>query len=128
MEPQQWKPTVLESSKKFTSKELKNQVNNPDVVTVNKANTGGKKMYDILNSEAIVVPVTSVELKQAIVKARNAKEWKQKDLAFAIGVKESIVSSYESGKSVPDNNLIAKMEKAMNCKLPRPPKEKGVEL
>ena len=29
---------------------------------------------------------------------------------------------YEAGKAVPNNGLIAKMERALGCKLPRAPK------
>ena len=64
----------------------------------------------------------SIELRQAIIQARQKLEWKQKDLAMAIGVKEQIVSHYESGKAVPENSIIAKMEHALKCKLPRIPK------
>ena len=59
-----------------------------------------------------------------VLKARIEKGWKQKELAQAIGVKESIISSYESGKAIPENAIIASMEKALGTKLPRPPKIK----
>ena len=127
MEHQQWKPTVLDSSKKYTKKDLQKNALNSNVVTHVKtpgSGASGRQLQKVLNSEEITAPKPSFKLKRAIAQARNAKEWKQKDLAFAIGVKESIIGSYESGKLIPENSVIAKMEKALGCKLPRPEKAK----
>ncbi len=127
MNYQNWAPTVLTTSQKTTTKDLKNKaLIDKNVQSVKKVtgNVDGKQLHKILESESMEVPQISVELRQAIVKGRIAKEWKQKDLALAIGVKESIVSSYESGKAVPENATIAKMEKALGCKLPRVAKVK----
>ena len=129
MNYQNWTPTVLGSNTKTTAKDLKNKtLIDKNVQSVKKtsgsSNMDGKHMHKLLESESMEVPVVTVELRQAIVKNRIAKEWKQKDLAQNVGVKESIISAYESGKIVPDNAIIAKMEKAMGCKLPRPPKIK----
>ncbi len=124
---QNWTPTVLTSSVKTTGKDLKNKaLVDKNVQSMKKpgGNMDGRHLHKILESESMEVPQVSVELRQAIVKGRIAKEWKQKDLAQAIGVKESIISGYESGKVVPENATIAKMEKALGCKLPRPPKVK----
>ncbi len=129
MNYQNWTPTVLGSNTKTTAKDLKNKILiDKDVHSVKKSggtsNVDGRHLHKILESESLEVPHVSVELRQAIVKSRIAKEWKQKELAQAVGVKESIISGYESGKVVPDNAVIAKMEKALGCKLPRPPKIK----
>jgi putative transcription factor len=34
-----------------------------------------------------------------------------------------VVNEYEAGKAVPNNALIAKMERVLGVKLPRPPKK-----
>ena len=129
MNYQNWTPTVLGSNTKTTAKDLKNKaLIDKNVHSVKKtegsSNIDGRHMHKLLESESMEVPTVPIELRQAIVKHRIAKEWKQKDLAMHVGVKESIISAYESGKIVPDNAVIAKMEKVMACKLPRPHKVK----
>ena len=61
----------------------------------------------------------SSELKKAIMQARNAKGMTQKQLALQLGCEAKVVADYESGKALPNNALIAKMERALGAKLPR---------
>jgi len=63
------------------------------------------------------------ELKRAIMQARNAKRMTQKDLALQLGCDAKTVQEYESGRAIPNNALIAKMERAMGAKLPRAPRK-----
>jgi len=63
-------------------------------------------------------------LSKAIMQARTGKKWTQKQLATAINEKPQIIGEYESGKAIPNGALIAKMERALGCKLPRPSKKK----
>ena len=58
------------------------------------------------------------------MKARQEKKMSQADLANKIRTSKAVVRDYESGKAIPDNSLIAKMERALGTKLPRPPKKK----
>ena len=44
-----------------------------------------------------------------------------------INEKVSVVVEYENGRAVPSGAMIAKMEKAMGCRLPRPKKVKAVK-
>ncbi|KAF8373768.1 mbf-1 [Pristionchus pacificus] len=59
----------------------------------------------------------SLSLGQAMQKARQAKEWTQKDLSTAINEKPQVVSEYETGKAVPNQQILAKMERALGVKL-----------
>jgi len=59
------------------------------------------------------------ELKRALMTARNAKRMTQKELAQLLGCDAKTVQEYESGRAIPNNALIAKMERAMCTKLPR---------
>ena len=61
-------------------------------------------------------------LSKAIMQARTAKKMTQKDLATAINEKPQVIGQYESGKAVPNPQIIAKLEKKLGCKLPRPGK------
>jgi ribosome-binding protein aMBF1 (putative translation factor) len=65
----------------------------------------------------------SADLKKAIMQARNAKGMSQKDLAQKLMTDVKTVQEYESGKAIPNNALIAKMERELGAKLPRAPKK-----
>ena len=62
-------------------------------------------------------------LSKAIMQARTAKKMTQKDLATKINEKPQIIGEYESGKAIPNPQLISKIERALGCKLPRPGKK-----
>ena len=125
MNYQNWAPTVLTKKGKTDEKDLKrNALDNSSqgVLKSGQTTQDSRHIGKILNTESFDVPHMTVELRQAIIQARQKLDWKQKDLAMAIGVKEQVVSHYEAGKAVPENSIIAKMEQAMKCKLPRVPK------
>ena len=61
---------------------------------------------------------------QAIMQARQKKGWTQADLAKQINEKQTVVTDYENGRAIPENRILAAMERALGCKLPRPPKAK----
>lgn len=62
-------------------------------------------------------------LSKAIMQARTAKKLTQKDLATAINEKPQVIAEYESGKAIPNPQIISKMERKLGCKLPRPGKK-----
>jgi putative transcription factor len=63
-------------------------------------------------------------LSKAIMQARTAKKMTQKELATAINEKPQVVAEYESGKAVPNPQIISKIERKLGTKLPRPGKSK----
>ena len=63
------------------------------------------------------------DLRLAIQKGRTAKGLTQKQLATQLNMQPAVINEYESGKAVPNNAVIAKIEKALGCKLPRAPKK-----
>ena len=64
-------------------------------------------------------------LSKAIQQARMAKKMTQKELATAINEKPQVVGEYESGKAIPNPQIISKLERKLGCKLPRPGKSKA---
>src|SRR6056300_799002 len=52
-----------------------------------------------------------------IQKARVAKQYTQKDLAGLINVSTDIISSYESGKAIPDPKVMQKLRLVLGVKL-----------
>lgn len=76
------------------------------------------------DTETLGHATISHDLKVALQKARQAKKMTQKELASALQEKASVINEYESGKAVPNNQLIAKMERALGTRLPRAMKNK----
>jgi putative transcription factor len=61
----------------------------------------------------------STELKIAIQQARMNKKISQKQLASMMCCQPSLINQYESGKAIPNNAFISKLEQKLGCKLPR---------
>ena len=60
----------------------------------------------------------SISLAKTIQQARIGKGFKtQKDLANAIGVPANVINSYESGKAIPDNQILQKLRRVLGVKL-----------
>ncbi|KAL6554157.1 Multiprotein-bridging factor 1b [Orobanche minor] len=57
------------------------------------------------------------ELKKAIIHARNEKKLTQSQLAQLINEKPQIIQEYESGKAIPNQQIISKLERALGAKL-----------
>merc|ERR1719240_1790096 len=131
MEHQNWGESwIVPKNQKSTNKELQKDAlksNNVQGVTKavsNKTYTAGSGMdgrqyYKALESEDTHVETVSHDIKIAIQKARQTKGWNQKQLANECGIKPDIIRDYENGKAVPDNNIIAKIERVTGVKLPR---------
>ena len=104
MEHQDWKPVVWR--KKTTIKNT--HVHNPE----------GTSKIKILESEDPETHVTvSFEVKIKIQKARTAKKMTQKQLAHRINVHPSVISSYESGKAIPNASILRKIGSILGVKL-----------
>tara|TARA_B100001113_G_C20859019_1_gene513066 strand:- start:355 stop:717 length:363 start_codon:yes stop_codon:yes gene_type:complete len=52
-----------------------------------------------------------------IQRARVSKKYTQKDLANLINVSSDIIASYESGKAMPDHNIMQKLRRILCVKL-----------
>ena len=101
------------------------------VASIEKVGVGNKKtkviphMAKKLEDEDMSSPTSiSAETSKAIMQARQKKEWTQAQLAKEINEKQTVVASYENGSAVPDNRILAAMERVLGCKLPRAPKAK----
>lgn len=57
------------------------------------------------------------ELKKAIMQARQDKKLTQSQLAQLINEKPQIIQEYESGKAIPNQQIISKLERALGAKL-----------
>jgi putative transcription factor len=69
--------------------------------------------------EPTVILRAPSELKKQIEQARLAKKLSRADLAKRLTVNEKVITEYETGKSIPTNAFIARIEKELQVKLPR---------
>ena len=65
----------------------------------------------------VKLKTVSVDLKNQIAQARQAKGMTQKELAVKINEKQTVVAEYESGKAIVDQKILSKMSKALGVQL-----------
>lgn len=96
-----------------------------EVETSKKYGAGGNKQSGAAKNTATLDQETE-ELKHdhvsrnfalALQKARNDKGFTQKDFATRINEKPQVVSEYEQGKAIPNQQIIGKMERTLGVKL-----------
>lgn len=60
----------------------------------------------------------SHDFKISLQKSRQSHKLSQKQLAQKINVSESLIKEYESGKAIPNGNIINKLNRVLGIKLP----------
>ena len=86
---QDWEPVVIRN--KNSAKAQNNDIYHTT------AKPMGNKEFKRLNTEELpVLNKITLEQAQAISTARNAKNWKQIDLARALGIQDKIIKEYEN--------------------------------
>ena len=97
-----------------------------DVQTVRKFDAGSNKKQSSpsLNTrkldeehEAVALERVSSEVKHRIQKARLDKKLTQAQLAQLINERPQVVQEYESGKAIPSQQVLTKLERALGVKL-----------
>ncbi|XP_024387563.1 multiprotein-bridging factor 1a [Physcomitrium patens] len=96
-----------------------------EVQTVRKFDSGtNKKTGPSLNArkldeehEPAPLERVSSEIKHSIQKARLDKKLTQAQLAQLINERPQVVQEYESGKAIPSQQVLAKLERALGVKL-----------
>ncbi|KAJ8436881.1 hypothetical protein Cgig2_004376 [Carnegiea gigantea] len=129
---QDWEPVVLHKSKpkaqdlrdpKKVNQALRSGM---AVETVKKADAGSNKKAPATavnarkldeETEPAALAKVSVEVRQAIQKARIEKKMSQSELAKLINERPQVVQEYENGKAVPNQMVLAKMERVLGVKL-----------
>ncbi len=112
------KPKSNEDAQRIATKE------GVEVNTVKKYGAGQNKpksdinMKNLADAEDIVAPSTVPKgLSIRIQQARQSKGWTQKELATKINEKADVVRDYESGKAIPSNQILGKLERVLGVKL-----------
>jgi putative transcription factor len=114
MDHQDWNTVIIHGKYAKTAKPaptVKQHIKNSSV----KNDNNMKKLDE--ETENFTIQKVSLELKDAISKARTTKRLTQKQLAQAINEKVDVIQSYENGKAIPNNSIIMKMQKILGVKL-----------
>jgi len=82
-----------------------------------------------LDAETEELKHSTVDLNvgKIIQQGRQNKGWSQKELATKICEKPQVVTEYEQGKAIPNQNIIGKIERAIGLKLRGKDKGKPLE-
>lgn len=106
-----------------------------DAVTTEQKYGAGQNKHSVTSMNTAKLDQETEELKhdkvsldvgKLIMKGRQEKGLTQKDLATKICEKPQVVNEYESGKAVPNQAILGKLERALEIKLRG--KDKGAPL
>ena len=59
----------------------------------------------------------SHKLSVSIQQARAGKKWSRQELAQKLNVKASVITEYETGKAIPDNQILQKLSRVLGVTL-----------
>ncbi|GAB2284380.1 Multiprotein-bridging factor 1b [Dionaea muscipula] len=130
---QDWEPVIVRKKAPTAAAKKDEKVVNAarragaEIETIKKANAGSNKAASsstTLNTrklddetENLAHERVPTELKKAIMQARMDKKLTQSQLAQLINEKPQIIQEYESGKAIPNQQIIGKLERALGVKL-----------
>ncbi|KAM0974634.1 multiprotein-bridging factor 1c-like [Malus sylvestris] len=127
---QDWEPVVLQKKPKSSALRDPKAVNQAirsgaPVQTIKKFDAGSNKktapVFSVKKLEEAAEPAAldrvSTEVRLAIQKARLEKKMSQAELAKRINERPQVVQEYENGKAVPNQAVLAKMERVLEVKL-----------
>ncbi|GMM56959.1 multiprotein-bridging factor 1 [Maudiozyma humilis] len=78
----------------------------------------GQRLTMVDRSDDIVKPKKlDATVGKTISRVRTEKKMSQKDLATKINEKPQIINEYESGKAIPNQQILGKIERALGVKL-----------
>merc|ERR1719400_2563878 len=124
MSHQDWSDVVLTKSTPYKG-------NNNNSNNNNKKKKKKKKSNQSLRAEEEQEDFRTAKIGKkfsvALQQARLKKGWKQHQLAQQLNVRQTVINQYESGKIVPNPQLIAKMNRILGVKLPSVIKPKKKE-
>ncbi|ODV77883.1 MBF1-domain-containing protein [Suhomyces tanzawaensis NRRL Y-17324] len=83
-----------------------------------KSNPEGQRLAKLDDTDDVVqVKKLDVNVGKAIQQARQEKKFTQKDLATKVNEKPNVINDYEAGRAIPNQQLLAKLERALGVKL-----------
>ena len=88
-----------------------------DVSNVNNAGPGRNASKLENETEELTHKTVKTEVKKSIMQGRLAKKLTQAQLAQQINERPQVVQEYESGKAIPNQQILAKLERVLGVKL-----------
>ncbi|XP_003385949.1 PREDICTED: endothelial differentiation-related factor 1-like [Amphimedon queenslandica] len=95
----------VDTTKKFTAATNKQKVAAKDTAKLDR------------ETEELKHERVTLDFGRTLQQARTAKGMTQKDLATKINEKPQVVNDYESGRAIPNQAIIGKLERAVGVKL-----------
>ncbi|XP_042478376.1 multiprotein-bridging factor 1a isoform X1 [Macadamia integrifolia] len=130
---QDWEPVVIrKKAPTAAAKKDEKAVNaarrvGADIETIKKSNAGTNKAASSgtsLNTRKLDDETENLahervpsELKKAIMQARMDKKLTQSQLAQMMNEKPQVIQEYESGKAIPNQQILTKLERVLGVKL-----------
>ncbi|KAF5372956.1 hypothetical protein D9758_001746 [Tetrapyrgos nigripes] len=125
----EWDANLVIGSKapRATVAKSSSAVNGSVVATDKKVTAGGNKAHQGTDHQKIakldrdneVAPPSKIapSVGRAMMNARNDLKLSQKDIAQKVNEKPSVIQDYESGKAIPNPQILGKLERALGVKL-----------
>ena len=104
----------IETSKKFTAAQNKQHSTDKNTAKLDR------------ETEELHHDTVGLDVGRLIQQGRQAKSMTQKDLAQKINEKPQVINEYENGKAIPNQAVLAKLERVLGLKLRG--KDKGQPL
>ncbi|CAL5393607.1 hypothetical protein CsSME_00018695 [Camellia sinensis var. sinensis] len=130
---QDWEPVVIRKKAPTAAARKDEKAVNAarragaEIETIKKSNAASNKAASSSTSlntrkldeetENLTHDRVPTELKKAIMQARMDKKLTQSQLAQMINEKPQVIQEYESGKAIPNQQIISKLERALGAKL-----------
>tara|TARA_B100000287_G_scaffold262270_1_gene246769 strand:- start:221 stop:577 length:357 start_codon:yes stop_codon:yes gene_type:complete len=114
---QDWDPVIIRGKvDKTKEKEKYVKFFGQEIKLPNK-NPGKSREQKLEETEIGTHKRVGKETGLTIQRARVAKKYTQKELANLINVSSDIISSYESGKAIPNHKIMQKLRRVLGVKL-----------
>ena len=111
---QDWDTIVLHRKNSEAKKKSTDSASKTPKIQVSKKESSANDSTDAGTHEKV-----SLSLSKQIQHARLAQKLTQKDLACKICVQPKIIQDYESGKAIPEPNILNKISSTLRVKLIR---------
>ena len=104
---QDWKSVNIGNKKKSIVKHSKE----------NKNRNSGQKLFKLDTTEIGPIKKVTLSTRKAISQRRTYLKLSQKEFAQKLNCKPEIITSYENGKAIPNQNILIKMERILGIYL-----------
>ena len=121
MDHQDWTPVIFKKRAPKTAKDAKQRGYTTQTVRKQVGNTNNNRTVNSRKieeaTETFKITKISTSVRKAIQKGRQDKSLTQKELAQKINAKPTVINDYESGRAIPNNYILGKMERVLGIKL-----------